>query len=794
MGRESTARDSERKKLYELLENHPDYPSNYAATDYGETIVSTEELNMSIPVNDNDGRTNTFIITKVAEILPEKLREHLEGRKPPYNQVGQKRGYNPAPALQALQIILAKCPSNSQDVLQAYRKRYFPTGGPPEWTENARAGAVAMKGFRFSVRPTVGGLLCNINVSGTNFYKEGLLTDLIAECLGMNDEEIQHLTLSQIQIVFEYYDPLQGLAREMNMEEYFSSGIAPKSTFSNLLNFVWFYYIVRNIRLQYPQLPCVLVGQGTVERPIPMEILRVVGGQRVRVPTRLLDLNKHFCRPPASAAQTVAEFGLYFWNDVNNAYLSNFGISVSNHMAIIPARVLSAPTLTYENKAFSPSFGSWNLVDAKLASGGTVTSWAVLFIDHEARGAVKEVPNFITAVDNFRVKCAEIGLVIGPCDEELSSTVRMDQYRYPVLRDLRPIQRRLSQMAGNVTFVLVILTFHDDDIYSEIKYLGDTQCGVITACMKWHMLSMGKSQYISNVALKLNLKLGGTNHEIQNDCLGSLRNGKRMIVGCRVAHRSPSFREYSTEVDDSQPNFQSIAGVVASMDGQFNLYPASFRVQKRMETIQDLKWMMIERLQQWSRMNNGTWPDSVVIYRSGICESQVALINKLELPQIRRSFKECGAGSKYKPNITIIIVSKNHHTRFYPTSVENADRTGNVTPGTVEDRAVASPHSFSFFLQSHAATGGTARPAYYQVVYDDNNFVANDIQKLTHNLCYLYGRATKSIAVCAPVRYAELMCKRGALYASVCAVSDDHERTATEVSVHARLKDTMFYI
>jgi hypothetical protein len=37
---------------------------------------------------------------------------------------------------------------------------------------------------------------------------------------------------------------------------------------------------------------------------------------------------------------------------------------------------------------------------------------------------------------------------------------------------------------------------------------------------------------------------------------------------------------------------------------------------------------------------------------------------------------------------------------------------------------------FSFFLQSHAAAKGTAKPAYYQVIHDDNKFGANDIQKL----------------------------------------------------------------
>jgi len=108
-------------------------------------------------------------------------------------------------------------------------------------------------------------------------------------------------------------------------------------------------------------------------------------------------------------------------------------------------------------------------------------------------------------------------------------------------------------MAGKVTFVLVILNFYHENIYSEIKYLGAPQYGVITACVNWRKMSRGNPYYISNVALKLNVKLGGTNNAIQYHCLGSLRSGRKMIVsysafgiaafeikrvqvGCRVAH------------------------------------------------------------------------------------------------------------------------------------------------------------------------------------------------------------------------------------------------------------------
>jgi hypothetical protein len=166
------------------------------------------------------------------------------------------------------------------------------------------------------------------------------------------------------------------------------------------------------------------------------------------------------------------------------------------------------------------------LVGAKLASAGAVTSWTVLII--EDRVAIQKEANFVNAVDNFRVKCAEIGLEIGPYNRDLRGVVRLSED--PESEGLCRVGDKLSKMAGKVTFVLVIFDFHNELKYSSIKLMGDLQYGVLTVCMKWHMMSAGKSQYISNVALKLNLKLGGTNHTIQSDSLGSLRSGRKMIV------------------------------------------------------------------------------------------------------------------------------------------------------------------------------------------------------------------------------------------------------------------------
>lgn len=61
------------------------------------------------------------------------------------------------------------------------------------------------------------------------------------------------------------------------------------------------------------------------------------------------------------------------------------------------------------------------------------------------------------------------------------------------------------------------------------------------------------------------------------------------------------------------------------------------------------------------------------------------------------------------PKITIVIVGKRHHTRFYPTDENDADKKHgfNPFPGTVVDRGITMQKGFDFYLQAHAALKGT---------------------------------------------------------------------------------------
>lgn len=123
-------------------------------------------------------------------------------------------------------------------------------------------------------------------------------------------------------------------------------------------------------------------------------------------------------------------------------------------------------------------------------------------------------------------------------------------------------------------------------------------------------------------------------------------------------------------------------------------------------------------------------------------------------------------------------------------------------PKQVVDNTITRDDNWDFYLQSHTAITGTARPAHYFVLLDEifsknTNDPVGELENLTYRLCHLYGKATVSVSIPPPVYYADLACGRGKRYLSRAFDQDqqmDREVGDADVAVHDSLKDTMFYI
>jgi len=237
--------------------------------------------------------------------------------------------------------------------------------------------------------------------------------------------------------------------------------------------------------------------------------------------------------------------------------------------------------------------------------------------------------------------------------------------------------------------------------------------------------------------------------------------------------------------------------LVAGIDECLTQWPGSIRTQTgRMEMVEELMDMVLERLSLWQRLHQNRLPSKIILYRDGVSEGQYDQVLNKELPGFNNAFeKKYGARDKW-PKMAIIVVGKRHHTRFYPTKEADSDlrvdprsgqkKGGNPLPGTVVDRHISGRIYHEFWLQAHQGLQGTARPAHYVVLKDDLGFEADEMETFTHHLCYLFNRATKAVSICPPAYYADLLCERGRAYLfSVLAEnhgSDDTESTASGVS------------
>lgn len=387
-----------------------------------------------------------------------------------------------------------------------------------------------------------------------------------------------------------------------------------------------------------------------------------------------------------------------------------------------------------------------------------------------------------------------------------------------LLRDLSAasIEKTIVDLQNkhHPSLILGIFYTKETGLYNTVKQICDVRCGVRNVNVLAEKIVNPNLQYSSNVGLKINLKMGGSNQTLRQPDLGFFADGKAMLVGMDVTHPSPG----------SKSSAPSVAGIVASIDSALSQWPADIRIQPaRQEMVADLDNLLRSRIILWAKHNNNNYPENIVVYRDGVSEGQYDTVINNELPQLKKACEALYHASDTKkglPRMAIVVVGKRHNTRFYPTTEKDAERSANPLPGTVVDRGITESRNWDFYLQAHPALQGTARPAHYFTVWDEifyqrhpggagQSGAADILQDLTHKMCYMFGRATKAVSVCPPAYYADLVCTRARCYLSELfdptdgptgtgSVADTEASGPApdrkQVLVHPNVAQSMFYI
>lgn len=527
-----------------------------------------------------------------------------------------------------------------------------------------------------------------------------------------------------------------------------------------------------------------------------------------------------------------------------------------------------------------PAHGTWNFAEVQLYKPVDFGDW------YCARIAIGETENNMPSNSSFVKHLQQFGIMLNDSGIQRGKHFARDLVVDDQNGIAAELKSRLEELEKYTKekgkryppLVLIVLPGSLVEPYRALKTYADTELGVHTVCVVGNGIkgqkndrkfySQDPKQYFANVILKMNLKMGGINHKLASKTdshpLDFIGNGTTMVVGIDVTHPSPGSSQYAP----------SVFAVVASMDEYLAQWPVRFGVQKKpgpdtmtakgkqssveettpkakrsgQEVITDttrLSGMFGELIDLWRERHKDVPPENIIVYRDGVSEGQYSDVLKYELAALRDGCRESYANARGPAQFSFIVAVKRHHTRFYPTSQKYADRQYNAQCGTVVDRGITQAQTWDFFLQSHSVISGgkkrgpkgqvigdlpsgTARPAHYIVLHDEvfekvrKEDRANLVQKITHNMCYLYGPATKAISICPPVYMADKACTRARLYlhdefdppsqAELDARKDREDETAEEtkerertetkklgdqmarIRVHDNLKNTMFYI
>ncbi|WVZ12771.1 hypothetical protein V8G54_017301 [Vigna mungo] len=677
----------------------------------------------------------------------------------------------PQDYLHALDVVLRESPT--EKCIPVGRSFYSSSMGR---SKDIGGGAVGLRGFFQSLRPTQQGLALNVDFSVTAFHESigvisylqkrlEFLRDLsqrkTAQLTAEERKEVEK-ALKNIRVFVCHRETVQryrvcGLTEEATENLWFSDRDGKNL---RLLDYFKDHY---NYDIQFRKLPCLQISRS---KPcyLPMELCVICEGQKFL--GKLTDdqtarILKMGCQRPGERKSIIEGVMRGNVGPTSGDQEKEFKLQVSREMTELTGRILFPPKLKLgdgghvRNLIPSRHDRQWNLLDGHVSEGTTIERWALISFG----GTPEQKSNVPRFINQLSQRCEQLGIFLN------KNTVISPQFESSqILNNVTLLEsklKRIQRIASNNLQLLICIMERKHKGYADLKRIAETSVGVVSQCCLYPNLSKLSSQFLANLALKINAKVGGCTVALYNSLPSQLPrlfhiDEPVIFMGADVTHPHP--------LDDFSP---SVAAVVGSMNWPTaNKYISRIRSQThRQEIIQDLGAMVGELLDDFYQEVEKL-PSRIIFFRDGVSETQFYKVLEDELQSIRCA---CTRFPGYTPSITFAVVQKRHHTRLFPletyqSSTQNHFLYENIPPGTVVDSVITHPNEFDFYLCSHWGVKGTSRPTHYHVLWDENQFTSDELQKLVYNLCYTFVRCTKPISLVPPAYYAHLAAYRGRLY------------------------------
>ncbi|KAM5430707.1 Protein argonaute [Microsporum canis] len=514
-----------------------------------------------------------------------------------------------------------------------------------------------------------------------------------------------------------------------------------------------------NVNLTYWELPLVQMTKKDVV--YPMEVLVIYKSQKY--PFKLNDLQtssmiKFAVTRPAERRKAIEDSkkGLQHPTDpILNAY----GMKIGDNMVKTRARLMPNPEIMFGgNQKLNPGTnGRWDLRGKKFYSKNTkpLKSWGVGVFKGRSPINMAQVEAFCDAL--VRAYQGHGG------DIESRRPLIMEVVADPAKAAFDLFHATGNKFNLRPELMIFVVADRQSFHYLRIKKSCDCRFGVPSQVLQGQQVAKCNGQYISNVLMKINAKLGGTTARAVSKHSSGLPP-YTMIIGSDVSHSSPG--SFSP----------SMAAMTVSMDTFGGRYTAGCETNgERVELISqaNIKSILSPLIREWvMTIGKGRVPQNVYYFRDGLSSGQFQGCLQQEIPHIKEIFSEI-MGSEWPGKMTIVVASKRHHVRSFPEPNDRlaSDKNGNPLPGTLVERDVTDPYNWDFLIYSHIALQGTSRPVHYHVLVDEMKHNPNQLQNMIYDHCYQYMRSTTSVSLFPAVYYAHLASARARSHEDVPASS-----------------------
>jgi eukaryotic translation initiation factor 2C len=152
-------------------------------------------------------------------------------------------------------------------------------------------------------------------------------------------------------------------------------------------------------------------------------------------------------------------------------------------------------------------------------------------------------------------------------------------------------------------------------------------------------------------------------------------------------------------------------------------------------------------------------PQNILVMRDGVSEGMFVDVKQIEVQGLLSALKVM-CGNTPMPKVTVVVSQKRHNTRIF-----TQKELGNPPPGTLVDTQVVDSlgpvdTDPNFYLLSHTALQGTARPTHYHVLHDEMKWPDMELKNFIFAQCCLHQGSPRPLSYPAPVYFADRLAER----------------------------------